>query len=732
MVGEGEKSTYIANLIFNGQKVKINIDITIKGAFSYLNNANLEIKTIPTLEYNEEVSSLIPGIINFYLIHGKDTKKYKIGISDDPLKKLTDLQEDNPFELEIVACCPVDTGLEDSIKKQYKQGPGGWFTLKEKEVQDIITQIVKARIIPHREEVNLPARIHFEEAVPPSVDSKEVEGSLMIKVTNSDSLNGNIADIFAAFDLMGLKISLLANPTASLSSLTQVSDFLNGYNYIVKGNTVWNLSTKSYTLYKGTLKLLFGIYLIVELAKEKEIWNLKDNTLVFQIQCNKLEMLSDNIVYIESDEDKKILDLEDKSYIYESVKSWKILPDDFVYVEHGEYKAIYSLEEGHIFESKYDKVEMLSNNIILYRNKSKLKLFNIRKDKKIFKLFDEDVNFIQAISFPERTNTFPKGFFIITIDNQIRIHSLYSGRLIQTIELDIGIYKYDIIPNDRIFVTSEKGAGVWDLITGENMCLLETDIGKIANYYILPNDTILRVVDYKATVWNFSGELLCTLDGDYQWYKQPIILPNNKIMNQVPFGRDSISTTKICDLSDGKCSDILGGNYIRYLHFESIISNNYAVFRSYTHHSQTNDRPNQIWDLRINKCIYPSLGKPDTLMILPDKRIIIVSDTKPNTIEIWDFENGGLIFTLIGDSYFRQIVDNFIFTYTKDSYNGIIRIYSLKDGKCIHTLPDSNTPFSVKFEFLSDEHLLATSSVGFWIWNLKTDTFILKCDGQLY
>src|SRR5258706_3242629 len=133
VVGSEKKSAFGATLIFNGQPVKVKTDIVIKGDYSYLNESDLVLKTEPVLQYTEEINIPIPGMDNLYLIHVKDSNKYKFGVSDDPLGKLSTLQEASPFELELVACCPNDTGLEDSFVKKYKWGIGGWYSLNKED-----------------------------------------------------------------------------------------------------------------------------------------------------------------------------------------------------------------------------------------------------------------------------------------------------------------------------------------------------------------------------------------------------------------------------------------------------------------------------------------------------------------------------------------------------------------------------------------------------------------------
>lgn len=76
-----------------------------------------------------------------YLIQCKDY--YKIGIASDVSSRLASLQTGNPFMLNLVCDYGFDNAeiIERSLHQRYrcKRGIGEWFTLNEKDINDIST-----------------------------------------------------------------------------------------------------------------------------------------------------------------------------------------------------------------------------------------------------------------------------------------------------------------------------------------------------------------------------------------------------------------------------------------------------------------------------------------------------------------------------------------------------------------------------------------------------------------
>ena len=86
-----------------------------------------------------------------YIIHEKGTHYYKIGISDDPDKRLADLQTGNPRELERISVMKFDQNVKDvegnlqQELKRYRKGIKGgteWFKFPERYTRhDVETEI---------------------------------------------------------------------------------------------------------------------------------------------------------------------------------------------------------------------------------------------------------------------------------------------------------------------------------------------------------------------------------------------------------------------------------------------------------------------------------------------------------------------------------------------------------------------------------------------------------------
>lgn len=86
-----------------------------------------------------DITSPFPGN-NLYLIRSGTTNSYKIGISCDPVSRLSQLQTGNPHSLSLIACCPGDRILEKKYHEKYKakRQRGEWFEFSQEEENEIV------------------------------------------------------------------------------------------------------------------------------------------------------------------------------------------------------------------------------------------------------------------------------------------------------------------------------------------------------------------------------------------------------------------------------------------------------------------------------------------------------------------------------------------------------------------------------------------------------------------
>lgn len=89
------------------------------------------------MSINYDITTPFPGK-NIYLILVGTS--YKIGISKDPIRRLSNLQTGNPKRLELIWCCPGDKKFENKFHRKYKPNReiGEWFELTQEEVDEII------------------------------------------------------------------------------------------------------------------------------------------------------------------------------------------------------------------------------------------------------------------------------------------------------------------------------------------------------------------------------------------------------------------------------------------------------------------------------------------------------------------------------------------------------------------------------------------------------------------
>ncbi len=92
---------------------------------------------------------MIPSFV--YLIRCGETDYYKIGVSDNPVERLANLQSANPIELHLIATCGFDSKLaairaeQDSHRNLAKYNVRGeWFEFKPKTVSQLIHDMLVA------------------------------------------------------------------------------------------------------------------------------------------------------------------------------------------------------------------------------------------------------------------------------------------------------------------------------------------------------------------------------------------------------------------------------------------------------------------------------------------------------------------------------------------------------------------------------------------------------------
>lgn len=125
--------------------MNVPVDLSINGKESYIQASLIlptqyqsfpfVLKSNIALECNFDLKTPTSGINNIYLIHCDKTQHYKIGSHSDPLEKLKELQVGCPLKLELIACCPGNKSVEESLTYKYKDN---WFVLDDAEARNII------------------------------------------------------------------------------------------------------------------------------------------------------------------------------------------------------------------------------------------------------------------------------------------------------------------------------------------------------------------------------------------------------------------------------------------------------------------------------------------------------------------------------------------------------------------------------------------------------------------
>lgn len=77
-----------------------------------------------------------------YFIHAEGTSAIKIGIADDPVKRLMNLQVGNQHNLKLITCMRANPEIECAMHEKFRQSNirGEWFTIGE-DMLDMFEQI---------------------------------------------------------------------------------------------------------------------------------------------------------------------------------------------------------------------------------------------------------------------------------------------------------------------------------------------------------------------------------------------------------------------------------------------------------------------------------------------------------------------------------------------------------------------------------------------------------------
>lgn len=80
-----------------------------------------------------------------YIIHATGTNRIKLGFSNEPEKRLADLQTGSPFPLALIGTCPGSAKLERRLHSQLKDRhrTGEWFEIDPQEALKLLLDASK-------------------------------------------------------------------------------------------------------------------------------------------------------------------------------------------------------------------------------------------------------------------------------------------------------------------------------------------------------------------------------------------------------------------------------------------------------------------------------------------------------------------------------------------------------------------------------------------------------------
>jgi hypothetical protein len=140
-------------LMINNTSVVIQCDLVLPEKYQ---NNSLIVENSLILRQNNDISSPIHGVDNVYLIQCGNSTYYKIGHSNYPLERLTNLQVGSPHNLKLIACCPGGKTIEDYLHNVYNSNKvrGEWFNFNEEELKSFIDVMKGIRNDSHTDDEN--------------------------------------------------------------------------------------------------------------------------------------------------------------------------------------------------------------------------------------------------------------------------------------------------------------------------------------------------------------------------------------------------------------------------------------------------------------------------------------------------------------------------------------------------------------------------------------------------